>query len=215
MLYLLFNGQVDYFIIILIAIVISLTFHEFGHALVAKLYGDRTAELAGRLTLNPVAHIDPAGLLMVMIVGFGYAKPVPTNPRHFTSRWGSPAVAFAGPGMNLLLAFITINVYAFGIDSGSDFFTGAGQRIFFESLAAINLLLMLFNLIPLGPLDGHYILAHFLPPKTSYQYLQWNERYGTMILLSLIVLSILGLPIFGVLMRIAGAMLSVITFVAQ
>ena len=85
MIQLLYQGQYVLFLLILVALVISLSFHEFGHAYVAKRFGDDTAERAGRLTINPLAHIDPMGLLMVVFVGFGYAKPVPTNPRNFTS----------------------------------------------------------------------------------------------------------------------------------
>lgn len=213
MIQLLFNGQISLFIIVLIALIISLTFHEFGHAWSAKQFGDNTAERAGRLTLNPVAHIDPAGLLMVMLVGFGYAKPVPTNPANFKSPWASPAVAFAGPGMNLLLAVITINLYVAGLNAGMEFFTDPGPGFFFVFLAKINLLLMLFNLIPVGALDGHYILAHFLPRDLSSRYLRFNYQYGNMLLLGLIVLSIMGLPIFRYLMEFAEYLLPFIVFV--
>jgi Zn-dependent protease len=100
MLQLIYQGQWPLFLLITIALVISLTFHEFGHAASAKLFGDDTAQKQGRLTLNPIAHIDPMGLLMVVLIGIGYAKPVPTNPRNYTSRWASLVVAAAGPGMN-------------------------------------------------------------------------------------------------------------------
>ena len=212
MIHLLFNGQISLFVILLIAIIISLTFHEFGHALLARLYGDDTAERAGRLTLNPIAHIDPAGLLMVMFVGFGYARPVPTNPAKFKSVWASPAIAFAGPGMNLLLAITTINLYALGLHAGVTFFSGPGPQVFFLFLAQINLLLMLFNLIPLGALDGHYILAHFLPKDLSNGYLRFNYQYGNMLLLGLIVLSIAGVPIFNSLMDLSSRLLPLIAF---
>ena len=101
MLQLIYQGHLALFLIITIALVISLTFHEFGHAATAKLFGDDTAQKLGRLTLNPLAHIDPMGLLMVILIGIGYAKPVPTDPRKFNSRWASLVVSAAGPGMNL------------------------------------------------------------------------------------------------------------------
>ena len=85
MLQLLWQGEYAVFTLLIVALILSLTVHELGHALVAKWFGDDTAERAGRLTLNPVAHIDPMGLLMVVLVGFGFAKPVPTNPANFTS----------------------------------------------------------------------------------------------------------------------------------
>ena len=117
---------------IIAALVISLSFHEFGHAWVAKRFGDDTAERAGRLTINPRAHIDPMGLLMVVIVGFGYAKPVPTDPRRFTSRYADLLVAAAGPGMNLLLAIVTINFYVLGLKIGWIFFQETGPYYFFS-----------------------------------------------------------------------------------
>src|SRR3990170_2499028 len=98
MINLLLNGQVALFFLIVIALVISLSFHEFGHAATAKLFGDDTAQRMGRLTLNPLAHVDALGLLMVVFVGFGWAKPVPTNPRNFNSRWADLFVSAAGPG---------------------------------------------------------------------------------------------------------------------
>ena len=168
MIQLLFQQQYALFILIMIALIISLTFHEYGHAIVAKLYGDDTAQKAGRLTLNPVAHIDPGGLLMVVLVGFGYAKPVPTNPANFSSRWATLWVSAAGPGMNLLVAIFTINLYILGLEAGWSLFEGQGPQFFFIFLAKINLLLMLFNLIPIGPLDGHYILPYFPAPVVGH-----------------------------------------------
>lgn len=204
---LLTSQQYALFLLIVIALVISLTFHEFGHAASAKYFGDDTAQRAGRLNINPLAHIDPMGLLMVVLVGFGYAKPVPTNPRNFTTRWATPLVAAAGPAMNLLLAFITINIYGYGVTNGIGWFSESGPQYFFILLARINLLLMLFNLIPLGPLDGHYILAHLLPRHLAIRYLEFNGRYGHFVFLGLILLSVAGLPIFTGLMSTAGDIL--------
>lgn len=213
MLYLLLQGQVALFTMILVAIVISLTFHEFGHALTAKLYGDDTAQRAGRLTLNPAAHIDPLGLAMVALVGFGYAKPVPTDPRKFRSRWADLFVSAAGPGMNLLLAIVAINVYMLGLANDWSVTRGPGAETFFVYLALINLVLMVFNLIPIGALDGHYILPHFLPPRLAQQYRYWNARHGNQILLALILLSIFGIPVFATILGIGEALLPLITFV--
>lgn len=207
MIQLLLQGQVMVFILILFSLILSLTFHEYGHGYVARLYGDRTAEQQGRLTLNPLAHIDPMGLLMVMLIGFGYAKPVPTDPRNYRSRWGVLFVAAAGPFMNLLVAFVTINLYLFGLAQGWTLFAGQGANTFFLFLASINILLMLFNLIPIGPLDGHYILPYFLPRALARRYMVLNERYGIWLLLSLVVLAIMGVPIFRYLWQLSQAML--------
>jgi Zn-dependent protease len=213
MIQLILQGQVALFLLITIALVISLSFHEYGHALSAKLFGDDTAEKAGRLTLNPIAHIDPMGLLMVMIIGFGYAKPVPTDPRNYRSRWASLVVAAAGPGMNLLLAALSINVYLLGVGWGWEVFSGDGPRFFFNFLALINLLLMLFNLLPIGPLDGHYIMPYLLPLQWARRYLVFNARYGSLLLLSLVALSLVGVPIFSYVRQLGEAILPLIIFV--
>jgi Zn-dependent protease len=207
---LLFQGQAILFLIILLALVISLSCHEFGHAIVAKWNGDDTAQRAGRLTLNPLAHIDPMGLMMVVFVGFGYAKPVPTNPRNFTNMWADLLVAAAGPAMNLLLAVITINVYLLGRNMSVELFFSDGAQTFFVILAQINLLLMLFNLVPIGALDGHYILPYFLPRRLAQQYRYYNARYGNFVLLGLIIVSIMGVPILRTLFDLAQWILPLI-----
>jgi len=212
MIQLLYQGQYTLFVMILIALIISLSFHEFGHAWVAKRFGDDTAERAGRLTINPLAHIDPMGLLMVMFVGFGYAKPVPTDPRKFTSRWADLLVSAAGPGMNLVVAIVTINVYLMGLRLGWEDLAQPGPQFFFVYLTQINLLLMVFNLIPLGALDGHYILPYFLPREMAERYRHLNARYGNMVLLGLVFLSIMGVPIFQNILAISRTLLPLIAF---
>ena len=212
MIHLLQQGEWVLFAVIIAALVISLSFHEFGHAWVAKRFGDDTAERAGRLTINPRAHIDPMGLLMVVIVGFGYAKPVPTDPRRFTSRYAGLLVAAAGPGMNLLLAVVTINFYVLGLKIGWTFFQQPGPYFFFSYLALINLLLMVFNLLPIGALDGHYILPYFLPRRLASLYRYYNHHYGNWLLLSLVLLSVFGVPVFQSILGISRAILPSIVF---
>ena len=212
MIHLLQQGEWVLFAVIIAALVISLSFHEFGHAWVAKQFGDDTAERAGRLTINPRAHIDPMGLLMVVIVGFGYAKPVPTDPRRFTSRYADLLVAAAGPGMNLLLAVVTINFYVLGLKIGWTFFQQPGPYFFFSYLALINLLLMVFNLLPIGALDGHYILPYFLPRRLASLYRYYNHHYGNWLLLSLVLLSVFGVPVFQSILGISRAILPSIVF---
>ncbi|NCF26039.1 MAG: site-2 protease family protein [Gammaproteobacteria bacterium] len=213
MIQILSDGRYALFLLILTALVLSLCLHEFGHALAAKLYGDDTAQKAGRLTLNPIRHIDPMGLMMVVLVGFGYAKPVPTDPRNFKSRSGDVVVSAAGPAMNLLLAAASINFYLLGLQWGYDALQEPGPRFFFIYLAQINLILMVFNLIPLGALDGHYILPYFLPEKPALWYRYYNARYGNLVLLGLVVLSIMGLPIFEHVLSISERLLPLIIFV--
>jgi Zn-dependent protease len=212
MLQLIYSGQYIIFGIILASIIFSLTLHEFGHALVAKLLGDDTAQRMGRLTLNPISHIDPVGLLMVVLVGFGYAKPVLTNPSKLQFPWGGAAVAAAGPLMNLLLAIVTINALRYTVNSET--LVVSEQQIFFLSfMAQINLLLMLFNLIPFGPLDGHYIMSWILPQQLRQQYDYYNGKYGAQLFLVLIVLSIFGIPIFSFLMSFSQALVPYLVFV--
>jgi Zn-dependent protease len=211
MLPLLLNGDYRIFGIVLVAMILSLTLHEFGHASSANALGDPTARLAGRLTLNPGAHIDPIGLAMVMLVGFGYAKPVPFDPQNIRHAWGSAAVAAAGPAMNLLLAAIAINVYVLAVRSAA-IAPDSPAAISLAIMAQLNLLLMLFNLIPLGPLDGHYILSWLLPPRAGRQYETFNVRYGNMIFMALIILSIAGVPVFRVLTSFAATLMPYLTF---
>lgn len=198
---LLFEGQIVTFVMILAAIILSLSFHEFGHAWSAKMYGDDTAQRLGRLTINPVSHIDPVGLLMVILIGIGYAKPVPFNPSNFKSMWGVAGVALAGPAANLLIAFVAINFFEFGYNAGWEFLRDGNVQQFFSILITINLILMLFNLIPLGILDGHHILPYFLPKSVAHQYRTLNAQYGMYALLGLLLLSYLGIPVLGFIMK--------------
>ena len=186
------GGQYAVFFLLLMALLLSLSFHEYGHAIVAKFEGDNTAQQLGRLTINPIKHIDPSGLIMVILIGIGYAKPVPVDPRQFRSTFSYLKVALAGPGMNLLLAIVSWNFFLLLKGQGIE---NDGMDLFFILFAQINLLLMTFNLIPLGPLDGHYVLPYFLPRKLSYQYRVLNERYGLWALLILLVLTYSLLPL--------------------
>lgn len=212
MIHLVIQGQYVLFTLIAFALIFSLTFHEFGHGKMASMIGDDTAERAGRLTLNPIPHIDPLGLLMVLLIGIGYAKPVPADPRKFNTPWGTLLVAAAGPAMNLLLAVVTINLYALGLKAGIGLFQTEVAYFFFTYLALINMLLMLFNLLPIGPLDGSYILPYILPRSVAYSYIQLNRRYGAYALLALIALNFVGIPVFATIWRIGEIMLNLITF---
>ena len=213
MIQLILEQQYVLFILIAFALIFSLTFHEFGHAKVASMIGDDTAKRAGRLTLNPIPHLDPVGLLMVMLIGIGYARPVPTDPRKFNTRWGTMLVAAAGPAMNLLLAVITINLYLVGLKLGWGLFQTDVARVFFYFLPLINMLLMLFNLLPIGPLDGSYILPYVLPRKIALGYLQINQRYGAYALLGLILLHFLGVPVFETIWAIGEFMVRLVSLV--
>jgi Zn-dependent protease len=207
--------QGDYFsfVAIIAALIMSLSFHEFGHAFAAKRFGDDTAEREGRLTINPIAHIDPMGLLMVILIGFGYARPVPTDPRNYNSFWAQLVVAAAGPLANLAIAIVAYNLYLYGVQAGWSSFADPAVRQVFNIVVIVNLVLMVFNLIPLGPLDGHYILPYFLPRSLGQQYRVLNAKYGTYFFLALILLSIAGLPVFRFVFSIGASLLPYIKFI--
>ena len=213
MLPILLEGNISLFVLIIAALIFSLSFHEFGHAFAAKLFGDDTAQRMGRLTLNPLVHIDPIGLLMVIMVGFGYAKPVMTDPRNYTSMWAQLVVAAAGPIANLIIAIVAYNLFLYGSSAGWSSMTNPAAIQFISILVIVNLVLMVFNLIPIGPLDGHYILPYFLPKKIANTYRELNARYGNFALLAIILLSIVGVPVFRFVQQTGLALIPYITFV--
>ncbi|MBI2524101.1 site-2 protease family protein [Candidatus Peregrinibacteria bacterium] len=192
----------------IIAVLIAIAVHECAHAYAAYRLGDDTAKDAGRLTLNPLAHIDPMGALLFLVVGFGWAKPVPVDP----ARLGSPKrdnalVALAGPASNLLLAFIAfVGLLLVGISwRGSfDLLSLHGASVpttfllqLFGSSLFVNLSLMAFNLFPIAPLDGSKILEGFIPYRHELAYERFM-RHGPYILLGLLLFeSFLPFPILS------------------
>ena len=183
-------------IILAFCLIFALTFHEFGHAYTAHLCGDNTAKAAGRMSLNPLVHLDLFGSLMVLIVGFGYARPVPVNPNNYRVRNADFYIASAGPLMNLLLGIIGAFLYGILAQNNISILAGVPLLFLLKLFIIINFNLFLFNLIPLGPLDGNSVLPHFLPPNLRIRYQHWNFRYGSYALIGLVLLSIL-LPNFS------------------
>lgn len=175
------------------AILIALTFHEFAHGLVADRLGDRTPYYQGRLTLNPLPHIDWIGFLMLIIFKFGWAKPVQVDPRNFnrvSPKTGMMLVSLAGPGMNMLLALIGMFLYKLIMPLESSQWAGLLVPLL-PPLIYINLILAAFNLIPVPPLDGSKILAGILPDSGA-RLIYSLEQYGPLILLLLIVTDVVG-----------------------
>ncbi|MGD9040169.1 MAG: site-2 protease family protein [Desulfobacteraceae bacterium] len=177
----------------LVPVLFSIVVHEVAHGWMAYRLGDRTAKHMGRLTLNPIPHIDPLGTVILPVIliylggpVFGWAKPVPFNPQNFKPhvniRKGSMWVALAGPGSNLILAFIASFVLVFLRNSIP---LPDAAYMFFGALVVINIFLALLNLIPIPPLDGSKILWGFLPPKYD-PYFMMLERYGFFIIVILL-----------------------------
>jgi Zn-dependent protease len=188
----------------IIAILVAITVHEWAHAFAAKRLGDGTAEMSGRLTLNPLAHIDPVGAILFLLVGFGWAKPVPVDARNFRHPVRDSAlVALAGPLSNLVLGFVAI---ALLFSLPPEFVPGNSGT--FETLLRMsgdllemsvrfNFALMAFNLLPIAPLDGSNILRLFIPWRFRDRY-EEAMQYGPWILLGLILVeSFTGIPLIS------------------
>jgi len=192
-----------YFVVWVAAILIALTFHEFSHALVANFLGDQTAKRMGRLSLNPLVHLDPIGFLALVLIGFGWGRPVPYNPYNLRyPKWGSTLVAAAGPVSNLLMIVVFGLVFKFV----HPFFPEANLLIaFLELLIQLNLILCLFNLIPIPPLDGSKFLLSALAAPEHYKTRFFLETRGPLLLLGFILLdSLSGLNILSTVFSLAA-----------
>ncbi|RLD98103.1 MAG: site-2 protease family protein [Bacteroidetes bacterium] len=198
-----FNINIATFVSRAITLIIAFTIHEFAHAWTADYFGDSTPRINGRLTLNPLAHLDPIGSLMLLLVGFGWAKPVPVNP--YTLRQRAPSalmwVSLAGPLSNFLLALIASIPFQLALLTANDVLVSYGSAPtilptaarFLYDFMTINLVLALFNLIPLPPLDGDKIAEFFMPD--SWKNVTARIRpYGPVILILLFMVG----PRFGV-----------------
>lgn len=164
-------------------IIIAMSLHEFAHAFVANKMGDDTAERMGRLTLNPMSHIDPVGFLMLLIGGFGWARPVPYNEINFRNRHvGVFLTAIAGVVMNILIAVLAIIIY----ELTGAFFPSDEYFAVMQNIAWINIAFASFNLLPIPPLDGSKLIAALLPTEKRYWFYQY-ERYGFFLMIFLIM----------------------------
>ena len=184
----LFRLPFEVLIILLPILIFLLCFHEFSHGYVAYRLGDHTAARSGRLTLNPLAHLDPIGSLMILFVGFGWAKPVPVNPINFSNpRVDMMKVAFAGPASNLILAFIAGLMIRF-----VNYSDVMSNGILYQTLyvfSFINIALAVFNMLPVAPLDGSQIFGNMISKNNPE--LAWKlQMYGPKILMGLILIGI-------------------------
>ena len=195
MLFSLLSGQLDFYtalsevLAILVIVFLVLPFHEWAHAVTASKLGDTSIKYRGRLTLNPLAHIDPFGALALLLFGFGWAKPVPVDARNFKNpKLGMGIVALMGPVSNIVAAIVgdlifnAVNAFAPTFFSGQGF--GYYVYLFLSFYILINIRLAVFNLLPIPPLDGSKILFVFLPDKA----VMWFYRYQQIISIVLIAL---------------------------
>ena len=193
--------QIQTLLLIAPPILLALTFHEFAHAYVANLLGDDTAKQSGRLSLNPLRHLDPLGTIMIFLVHFGWAKPVPVNPYRLKNpKKDMLWISAAGPAANMILALasgiLLRLIVATAGEADRHSFMGLLTYVVFMSLQ-INLALAIFNILPIAPLDGSKILSGLLPAGFE-KMLYFMERYGPFILLGLIIFgSVTGVSVFG------------------
>ena len=193
-------------------IVIAMVVHEYAHARVAYALGDYTPRLQGRLTLNPAAHVDPIGLLMLFIVHFGWAKPVQINPMNFSNpRRDDILVSLAGPASNLITSFIALIILV--LLAKFDFPLSEGLLVVFNLIIIYNINFAIFNMLPIPPLDGSHILRNLLPYEMARVYEQL-ERYSFIFLIIILmtpVLSYIFVPlqrfIFGIFQTIVNLLL--------
>ncbi|MBI4059401.1 site-2 protease family protein [Candidatus Microgenomates bacterium] len=169
-------------IIFILALLSAITIHEFSHALMADKLGDPTPRLQGRLTLNPLAHLDPLGTILLFLVHFGWGKPVQFDPYNLANpRRDAAIISFAGPASNLILAAILALIAR----------TNPQALLILVPFIQLNVVLAIFNLIPIHPLDGGKVLVGLLDPKTASEVDRFMSHYGLIILLILIF------PLFG------------------
>lgn len=172
------------FALIAVIIVLSLAIHEFAHAWMADRLGDPTPRVQGRVTLNPLAHLDPLGTLMLLFIGFGWGKPVQFDPYNLKNPIKDIAlIAFAGPLSNILIALLFAVAFQFGALT----FLGPLGTVLAAYVVSLNVMLAVFNLVPVFPLDGEKVLTAFLPKRTALEFHSFMERYGMFVLLFLII----------------------------
>ncbi|MDD5439710.1 MAG: site-2 protease family protein [Candidatus Omnitrophica bacterium] len=200
---LLFSNPV-LFVILAVLLLYSIIAHEVAHGLVAYLFGDDTAKRSGRLTLNPAPHIDPVGAVMLFLVGFGWARPVPVNySKLHNTRPGLLCVALAGSATNIFIAIVAIFLLQFDRISATPVLSGILPLV-----AKINIILGAFNLIPIPPLDGSKILMSFLPEEGQSN-LARLEPYGFLILAFLLFTGLLN-PLIALMQRLVYGFIIVI-----
>jgi Zn-dependent protease len=186
---LLLRDEPQVFVAFVIAVVVGITFHEFSHAAVATMQGDQTARSQGRLTLNPIAHLDPLGSIALVLAGFGWGRPVPFVPSQLRSRrFGAAMVGLAGPAANFVLALVAVIGLRIVYPSAVTAFDVDFSVILLDMLVTLNVVLGVFNLLPIPPLDGSRLLSLALPPSRQ-NIVYFLDQYGIFLLLGILILA--------------------------
>lgn len=197
------DSKIIFFLFTMIILILAIGVHEFAHAYIADLSGDPTPRMMGRVTLNPLAHLDPMGTIFMAITawsgyGIGWGKPVIVRHDKMNNpRWDSLLVAIAGPISNLLQAAIFAVLFRGLSMAGS---LSSMIALFLLLGVIVNVSLAVFNMIPLGPLDGHWIVGAFLPEPMRTQWFQFNRGIGSFVFLALVLIPVQGGSILGLIM---------------
>lgn len=197
-----------YLIAFIVALLIGITVHEYAHAWMAYKCGDATAKLAGRLTLNPFAHLDPLGTLFLFLVGFGWGKPVPTNPNYYHKASDDIKVSLAGIVANLIVAFILGIPIRIALLLGHPIDSSLVLTMI-NIVVDINLILAVFNILPVFPLDGSHIVEHYLSDHAKIAF----RQYGPFILLAVIIFD--QISNFSILYTIMEPVLRLLSFLVK
>jgi len=194
------NVEPQILVLLIPSLVFSLSFHEFAHAYIAYRLGDNTAARSGRLTLNPISHLDPIGSIALLVMGFGWAKPVPVDPRFLKDpKYDMVKVAAAGPISNVILAIAAAFIFRLLIGTGMMTYS---MKTFLIIFMQINITLAVFNLLPVSPLDGSQILSPFLEKHFGIKALWKMEVYGPRVLFFIIIFGMVtGIHIFSYIIR--------------
>ncbi|MDR2340284.1 MAG: site-2 protease family protein [Deltaproteobacteria bacterium] len=209
----LFSRDIGSLLLLIPPLLLALTVHEFSHACVAWLLGDNTAKNEGRLSLNPIRHLDPIGTLMILLSFLiGWAKPVPVNPGNFKHpRLGMSLVAAAGPAANLILVFLTALVFNFVVTGSllwelpSSFQEPIAKMIYLSFL--LNIGLCVFNLLPIPPLDGFNVISGILP-RSAVQFIYRYRMVGMLVLILLIFLGFVSKILMPIILFMQGHLLT-------
>ena len=186
---LLLRDEPQVFVAFVIAVIVGITFHEFSHAAVATLQGDQTARSQGRLTLNPLSHLEPLGTIAIVLAGFGWGRPVPFTPSQLRNRrFGAAMVGLAGPAANFVLALAAVIGLRILYPTAVDAFDVDFSVILLDMLVTLNVVLGVFNLLPIPPLDGSRLLSLVLPPSRQ-NIVYFLDQYGIFLLIGIVILA--------------------------